>query len=200
MREPPDSPKLTVPTVQWGARQSVVFDTITLVSVCLFPNRRPARALRVAVTEHDVCCSKETLAELVAVLSREKFERWRPEAERAKFIEEFLRVITLVAITKIGAGCRDATDNMFLSLALSANASIIVSSDPDLLVMSPYEGIAIVDPNGFLERFDATPNVAVALRIGAAKGQFAVPDSIEKTNADIAAMFEANDVSERKKP
>ena len=197
MQALPDSPK---PPAQLGPRQCVVFDTSTLVSVCLFPTRRPAQALRLAVTEHDVCCSKETLAELVAVLSREKFERWRPEAERAKFIEEFLRVITLVAITKIGAGCRDATDNMFLSLALSANASIIVSSDPDLLVMSPYEGIAIVDPNGFLELFDGTPNLAGTLRIGAAKGEFVVPDSIEKTNADIAAMFEANDVSERKKP
>lgn len=199
MRELPGSPKPTAPPVQLGSRQSVVFDTSTLVSVCLFPNRRPAQALRVAVTEHDVCCSKETLAKLVTVLRREKFERWRPEAERAKFIEEFLRVITLVAITKIGAGCRDATDNMFLSLALSANASIIVSSDPDLLVMSPYEGIAIVDPNGFLERFDATPNVAVALRIGAAKGEFAVPDSIAQTDTDIAATFGVSDASERTK-
>lgn len=200
MRELPDSPKPTAPPVQLGSRHSVVFDTSTLVSVCLFPNRRPAQALRVAVTEHNVCCSKETLAELVKVLRREKFERWRPEAERAKFIEEFLRVVTLVAITKIATGCRDATDNMFLSLALSANASIVVSSDPDLLVMSPFDGIAVVDPNGFLERFDGKRNLAGTLRIGAATGEFVVPDSIDKTNADIAATFDANEMSERKKP
>ena len=149
----PKSPAPKVPTVLLGPRQRVVFDTSTLVSVCLFPNRRPAKALRISVTEHNVCCSKETLAELVTVLRREKFERWRPESERAKFIEEFLRVITLVAITKIGtgcrdadSGCRDAADNKCLSLALSAHASIIVSSDPDLLVMHPFQGVAIVDP------------------------------------------------------
>ena len=139
----------------------MVFDTSTLVSVCLFPDRRPAQALRIAVTDHSVCCSRETLAELVTVLRRDKFERWRPEAERAKFIEEFMRAVTLVSITTTGTGCRDAdsagrdaADNKFLSLALSANASIIVSSDPDLLVMNPYEAIAIVDPNAFLARFD----------------------------------------------
>ena len=135
-------------------REHLVFDTSTLVSVCLFPDRRPAQALRIAVTDHSVCCSGETLAELVTVLRRDKFERWRPEAERAKFIEEFLRAVTLVSITTTGTGCRDLTDNKFLSLALSANASIIVSSDPDLLVMNPYEAIAIVDPNAFLARFD----------------------------------------------
>lgn len=176
------------------ARQCVVFDTSTLVSVCLFPNRRPAHALRIAVTEHKVCCSKETLAELVTVLRREKFERWRPEAERAKFIEEFLRVVTLVTITKIGTGCRDITDNKFLSLALSANALIIVSSDPDLLVMHPFQGIAIVDPSGFLERFDAATNTTQVPRIGAAKGEFVIPDSIDASNADIAATFGIRDV------
>lgn len=130
-----------------------MFDTSTLVSVCLFPHRRPAQALRVAVAELTVCCSADTLDELVTVLRREKFERWRPEAERAQFIEEYLRVVSLVAVTKVGKGCRDTTDDKFLSLALSASASVIVSSDPDLLVMHPYEGIAVVDPNGFLDRF-----------------------------------------------
>lgn len=135
-------------------RERVVFDTSTLVSVCLFPDRRPAQALRVAVTDHSVCCSRETLAELVTVLRRDKFERWRPEAERAKFIEEFMRAVRLVTITMTGTGCRDLTDDKFLSLALSANASIIVSSDPDLLVMNPYEGVEIIDPNALPARFD----------------------------------------------
>ena len=135
-------------------RVRVVFDTSTLVSVCLFPDRRPALALRIAVTDHGVYHSRETLAELVTVLRRDKFERWRPEAERAKFIEELMRAVTLVSITRTGTGCRDLTDNKFLSLALSANASIIVSSDPDLLVMNPYEGVEIIDPNTFLARFD----------------------------------------------
>ena len=123
--------------------------------------RATGTALRIAVTDHSVYQSRETLAELVTLLRRDKYERWRPEAERAKFIEEFLRAVTLVTTTTIGTVChdadsagRDAADNKFLSLALSANASIIVSSDPDLLVMNPYEEIAIVDPNAFLARFD----------------------------------------------
>ena len=181
------------------SRRCVVFDTSTLVTVCLFPQRRPAQTLRIAVTEHSVCCSAETLAELVTVLRRDKFERWRPEAERAKFIEALMRVVTLVAITKVGTGCGDITDNKFLSLALSANATIIVSSDPDLLVMNPYQGIAIVDPNGFLNQFDAATNAPQSKPIGAAAGALVEPDSMDATNAEIAAMFGTRD-RPRKEP
>lgn len=40
--------------------------------------------------------------------------------------------------------CRDAKDNMYLELALAANAQAIVSSDNDLLVLDPWRGIRIV--------------------------------------------------------
>ena len=84
-----------------SARDCVVVDTSTLVSVCLFPNSRTALALRTAVTHFRVCGSAETIAQLVGVLQRDKFDRWRPVAERAKFIEEFLRAIELVPITGV---------------------------------------------------------------------------------------------------
>jgi uncharacterized protein len=47
--------------------------------------------------------------------------------------------------------CKDEKDNKFLSLAVAANADILVSSDrKHLLLMSPYRGVRIVKAADFL--------------------------------------------------
>ena len=43
---------------------------------------------------------------------------------------------------------------MFLELALSAKADVIISSDPDLYSMNPYQNIPIVQPVYFLQNID----------------------------------------------
>lgn len=42
--------------------------------------------------------------------------------------------------------CRDEKDNKYLELALAAAATMIVSSDHDLLALNPWRGIPIVTP------------------------------------------------------
>ncbi|MBX2965699.1 MAG: putative toxin-antitoxin system toxin component, PIN family [Cyclobacteriaceae bacterium] len=49
--------------------------------------------------------------------------------------------------------CRDPKDDMFLELALSGEAKAIISSDPDLLALNPFENILIIPPQEFLEQF-----------------------------------------------
>jgi len=44
-------------------------------------------------------------------------------------------------------------DNRYLELALAANADVIVSGDEDLLVLHPWEDIAMLRPAMFIERF-----------------------------------------------
>jgi len=46
--------------------------------------------------------------------------------------------------------CRDVKDNIYLELAIAAEARIIVSSDKDLLDLDPWRGIRIVRPSEFL--------------------------------------------------
>jgi predicted nucleic acid-binding protein len=46
--------------------------------------------------------------------------------------------------------CRDASDNFILTLALACRADAIVSSDQDLLVLNPWNGIPILTPAQFL--------------------------------------------------
>jgi predicted nucleic acid-binding protein len=47
--------------------------------------------------------------------------------------------------------CRDSDDDKFLELAVEGEADLIISGDSDLLVLHPFEGIAILSPAGFLE-------------------------------------------------
>jgi predicted nucleic acid-binding protein len=46
--------------------------------------------------------------------------------------------------------CRDPKDNKFLELAVSGQATHLISGDPDLLVLSPFRGIPIVTPQAFV--------------------------------------------------
>ena len=43
----------------------------------------------------------------------------------------------------------DSKDNVYFELAFAAGASIIVSSDSDLLDMNPWRGIAIMLPGNY---------------------------------------------------
>jgi predicted nucleic acid-binding protein len=51
--------------------------------------------------------------------------------------------------------CEDWEDNRVLELAETVGAFLIVSSDDDLLSMSPWRGIPIQSPEAFVSRVDA---------------------------------------------
>ena len=55
-----------------------------------------------------------------------------------------------INITETISACRDPKDNKILELAVSGNASHIITGDADQLVMNPFRGIAIVSPQEFL--------------------------------------------------
>ena len=50
--------------------------------------------------------------------------------------------------------CRDDTDDKFLNLAIDGEADVILSRDPDLLILHPFEGIPILTPALFLAEFE----------------------------------------------
>ena len=83
-------------------------------------------------------------------MSREKFNRYVGAIDRNRFLAALVREAEWVAITEAFSVCRDPKDNMFLELAVSGDASAIISGDSDLLALSPFHGIAVVSPEGFL--------------------------------------------------
>ncbi len=132
-----------------------VFDTSTLVSAALRRRSVPYQALQVAIFSRTLCLSDEILSELEAVLALKKFARYvRPESCR-----EFLALLGANCIqftvppeirSAVRGACRDADDDHILALCLAIGADVLVSSDHDLLVLHPWNGIPILKPAQFL--------------------------------------------------
>jgi predicted nucleic acid-binding protein len=53
------------------------------------------------------------------------------------------------------ADCTDWEDNRILELAEACGAFVIISSDEQLLAMSPWRGTPIMEPAAFVARIDA---------------------------------------------
>ena len=128
----------------------VVLDTGVLVSAAIRPDSIPALALEKALLTFEVCTSRETLAELDAVLGRSKFDRYAPAPQRQDFVAGFRDHAVMIEVTATVWDCPDPKDNMFLALAETAEAELIVSSDPHLTGMHPWRGIPILPPAAFL--------------------------------------------------
>ena len=136
-------------------RQRVVIDTSTLIGAVLRPNSVPRQAFLAAVRLYELCVSQATLAELREVMQRPKFDRYAPLHERLDFcvlVSERARqwdVDTTSEQVADGA-CRDVKDTKFLALSLACQAVALVSSDADLLVLHPWNGVSILTPAAFL--------------------------------------------------
>jgi putative PIN family toxin of toxin-antitoxin system len=116
--------------------ERVVFDTTTVVSALLFENGR-LRWLRRHWQEGRcvplVC--RETAAELARVFAYPKFRLSRQE--RDELLAEYLPSCeTLELRERCSVVCRDPKDQMFLDLAQSGNAGLLVTGDQDLLTLA----------------------------------------------------------------
>ena len=128
----------------------VVLDTGVLVSAAIRPDSIPALALEKALLNFVVCVSHDPLAELETVLSRSKFDRYAPALQRQAFVAGFRAQTLVLEVTVTVTDCPDLKDNLFLALAETAEAELIVSSDPHLTDMHPWRGIPILPPAAFL--------------------------------------------------
>ncbi len=130
-----------------------VVDTNVLISALLFKNSVPFRAIELAEKQGTILYSEATLNELERVLNRKKFNKYLSLEERQVFLLKFISASELVSITEKIAVCRDEKDNKFLELAVSGNANVIITGDLDLLVLNPFQGIEIIPPDMFIDRF-----------------------------------------------
>lgn len=129
-----------------------VLDTNTLISAFLFLNSPPGRSLDCVLANHTLLLSLEQASELAEVFRRPRFERYLSLTRRNELIAATLLRCELIATTSKIAACRDANDNFLLELAIDGGAEAIVTGDADLLVLNPFQGVAIVSANEFLIR------------------------------------------------
>jgi uncharacterized protein len=129
----------------------IVFDVSTLVGAVLKRDSVPERALLKARAIDRLAMSDAVEEEFRRVLRRRKFDRYVSQEERDEFISYVLAATTRFAPVDRIDDCRDPTDNMYLELAITSQAGIIVSSDQHLTEMDPWRDVRIVQPSRYLE-------------------------------------------------
>lgn len=132
-----------------------VIDTNVLLAGLLWQG--PPHALLAAVRSGQVelISSPALLVELAEVLARPKFDSvlQRSRSDRAELLRQVQELAELLNPAPLPRPvCRDPDDDELLALALAAGAECIVSGDADLLVLHPFEGVAILNPPQALER------------------------------------------------
>jgi putative PIN family toxin of toxin-antitoxin system len=129
----------------------VVLDTNTLVSALLSPNGPPRRLLDEARAQvFELCSSPVMMAELLDVVSRDKFTKRFAQAgltplDIVKEVRRMAYMAAPLSVPRVIAN--DADDDHVLACALAGNADLIVSGDKHLHSLGgEYQGIRIVTP------------------------------------------------------
>lgn len=134
----------------------VVLDTNTVVSGLI--GAGPPRLLLNAAKQGGFVwvTSPVLLAELLDVLSREKFTARLAQAELVPQVlvnnlSLLAQVVTVTQVPRVVP--TDPDDDEVLACALASRADLIVSGDKrDLLPLGTYEGIPIITPRDAVER------------------------------------------------
>jgi len=131
-----------------------VFDTNALISAALVRNSVNAQALDYALNIGRLVISEPALQEFEEVIFRKKFDKYFvSDAERLDAINK-IDTNSLFYFPKINVtACRDPKDNKFLELAVTAEASCIITGDQDLLILNPFQNIPIISAADFLNFF-----------------------------------------------
>jgi putative PIN family toxin of toxin-antitoxin system len=133
----------------------VVLDTSTLVGAALKPGSVPHQALQLALARCDVCASVQTWLELERVMQRDRLDPYLERSTRVEFAAMLRGHLHFFAVTPadedaLQPRCRDPKDDKFLALAQVCGADMLVSSDDDLLVLHPWQGMPVLRPAEFL--------------------------------------------------
>lgn len=127
-----------------------VFDTNTLISAILKPNGTVMQVVNIALQKGIIVFSAETKSEIVSVIERDKFNKYRSLADRLNTVETiFSKGMQLDTKTTDLIMCRDFSDVKFLRLAFEAKADCLISGDADLKVLNPFRGIPILSITEF---------------------------------------------------
>ncbi len=130
-----------------------VIDTNTLISAFLFKYSNPRKAFDRATEIGKIAVDIETYNEFRDVLLQPKFNTYISPESKLLILKEFKELIVFSEISESITVCRDPKDNKFLELAISANASCLITGDKDLLVLHPFRNIPILNAVDFINSF-----------------------------------------------
>ena len=125
----------------------IVFDTNAIVAGVV-ADGLCREVVETHLPAHTPVVSRLLWDELVEKL-RSKFDL---EAEELPLLALYRRHAAWVEAPALPrAVCRDPDDDWVLATAVAGQADLIVTGDPDLLVLGTHEGVVILTPRQFLE-------------------------------------------------
>ena len=123
----------------------VVIDINVLVSA-IIDDGKPRRLVVELLDKHTVILSRQMLAELADVLSRDKFTVTSSQVDR--FVSSLVRMSKMVADNaRFKVVLQDSADDVVLNTAYAGSAEFIVTGDRHLLVLGKFKKTKVVTVN-----------------------------------------------------
>jgi uncharacterized protein len=132
----------------------VVLDANVYVSAIIRPEGPPGRVIERFLRDSafEIVLSPAIVEETLRALAYTKVRKYiRRTVDPELWFEDIVLLAELVAGDYATSGAStDPDDDKYLAAALEGRATLVVTSDPDLLALGEYEGIRIVSPRVFL--------------------------------------------------
>jgi len=135
-----------------------VIDTSVLIRYLIRPSHAIRELIEVRWLGGDVrmVTAPELLDELAAVLARPRIREFVAAQEGEALLGAVRALAELVpSLGAIPRICRDPNDDKFVACAAAGNASHLVTTDADLLVLQDAAGVRICTPQAFLADLEA---------------------------------------------
>ena len=127
----------------------VVFDTNVLISALVYGGLPRELLTRVFRGELTLVTSTVLMNELEEVL----IARFAHDPSLARTVRAEIDMLAeIVDVSELERVARDADDDTVLAVAITGEASAIVTGDHDLLVLVEHRGIRVVTPRDFASR------------------------------------------------
>jgi putative PIN family toxin of toxin-antitoxin system len=134
----------------------VVLDVNVWISALLWAGVPRQVVDKAASEEITIFASEPLFAELAATIGRAKFEAkilslGRTTEDLINLVASFLQWCQPIIVDV--PQLRDPKDLIIIATAVGADAEVLVTGDRDLLILNEFEGIPILTPQQFLERY-----------------------------------------------
>lgn len=129
----------------------VIFDTNIWISYLI---GQQLGGLTELLTTHkiELVLSEQLRTELIKVTGRKKFRKYFNEQKVSELLKLMDFLGTDYQVNEYPNICRDSKDNFLLGLIRASQAQLLVTGDQDLLVLNPFEGTEIIEPNQLIEK------------------------------------------------
>lgn len=130
----------------------IVLDTNVLISALVFKGFA-AKVFDYCATQHTIILSPWIIEELIDKLQH----KFNLEAALVKELQDLLleKVSVIAPANAVPDICRDKDDNYILQIAEFVKANFIITGDKDLLELTSYNAIPILQPRIFFDQIES---------------------------------------------